>query len=119
MELQNKLGELWHETNNNLKKDVSDYILDHYKTDDEIKTFFRDLNEHGCQSGMIGSLVYYADTHAFYDKFYDEIEEMRNDYKDETGESLPIDESDLKNWLAWFAFERMADRIASEVGLEI
>ena len=35
--------------------------------------FFDDLFRCGCQSGFISSLIYYADTHAFYDKHYYEI----------------------------------------------
>lgn len=79
---------------------------------------FADLQNSGCVSGMIGSLIYYRDTHAFFDTFYDEIEELREQYEDELGEPLRI-KGDLKNWLAWFAFEETAYRMANELGLEL
>jgi hypothetical protein len=32
---------------------------------------------------MVNSMIYYEDTHKFYDKHYDEIEEIRSKLKDE------------------------------------
>ena len=85
---------------------------------DDPAVFFSDLQRSGCQSGMIGGLIYYYDTHAFFDRYYDEIEELREDYEDNTGEPLRIN-GDLKNWLAWFAFEETAFRMANDLELEI
>ena len=48
---------------------------------DDPQSFFDDLLQHGCISGMVSSLIYYADTHAFYDKHYEEIEELRQSMK--------------------------------------
>ena len=81
----------------------------------EIKAFFSDLQQHGCISGMISPLIYYTDTHKFYDKHYDEIEELREQYEDNIGESIKI-KGDLKNFLAWFAFEETAYQLAIELG---
>jgi hypothetical protein len=86
--------------------------------DDDPAIFFSNLQMSGCQSGMVGSLIYYYDTHAFFDRYYDEIEELREDYEDSIGEPLQI-VGDLKNWLAWFAFEEAAYRIANELELDI
>lgn len=82
----------------------------------EVLSFFKDLFAHGCVSGMISSLVYYRDTFAFFDRFYDEIEELRVAYLEETGQPLQMD-GDLKNGLAWFAFEETARRIADELDI--
>ena len=80
---------------------------------------FTDLLHSGCQSGVINSLIYYADTHAFFDHHYDEIEELREDWEDQTGQPLEI-RGDLKNWLAWFAFEETAWRmVQDDLGLEL
>lgn len=79
---------------------------------------FTDLRNCGCLGGTINSLIYYTDTHAFFDRFYDEIEELREEYEDNIGEPIHI-QGDLKNWLAWFAFEETAHRIANDVGLEL
>ena len=75
--------------------------------------FFEDLSRNGCVSGMVWSLIYYTDTHAFFDQHYDEIEALRDEMEDNLGEPLKI-EGDLKNCLAWFAFEEVAFKLASE-----
>ena len=74
-QLQDLLGSEY----DTLKREVIEEALD-YETDDEIRSFFTDLLAHGCISGMVGKLIYYTDTHAFYDKHYDKIEELRYDY---------------------------------------
>jgi len=53
--------------------------LDH----DEPLSFFNELLEHGCVSGLVGSLVYYSDTHTFFDKHYDEIETLREEFEND------------------------------------
>ena len=78
---------------------------------DNIENFFTDLLSHGCQSGMVSSLIYYTDTHAFYDKHYDEIEALREELEEAFGEPLRVN-GDLKNWYAWMAFEETARRLA-------
>lgn len=91
---------------NSIKAAVAQEALDH----EDPQAFFNDLQQHGCVSGMVSSLIYYIDTHAFYDKHYEEIEELRTEYKELTGESIQIG-SDLKNYLAWFAFEYVASEL--------
>jgi len=82
----------------------------------DITDFFADLLQHGCQSGMIGSLIYYCDTHKFYDTHYAEIEHLR--YELETAIGVPLQpQGDLKNWYAWVAFEETARSMADELGL--
>ncbi|WP_431306831.1 DUF7222 domain-containing protein [Chryseobacterium indicum] len=65
---------------------------------------------------MIKKLMYYHDTHSFYDKYYNEIEELREEYEQNTGTPIKI-EGDLKNFFAWFAFEETAYQLAGELGL--
>lgn len=81
-----------------------------------IRSFFEDLLRYGCSSGMVSSLIYYADTHEFYDTYYSEIEDIRLQIESEMGEPLKI-EGDLKNTLAWTAFEWEAYNLASELRL--
>ena len=108
-----------------LKKQLQDIINDKPKTieahvaqealeNENIIAFFSDLQHHGCVSGMVSSLVYYCDTHAFYDEFYDEIEELRLSHEDMIGEPIKIN-GDMKNFFAWFAFEETAYRISIKV----
>jgi hypothetical protein len=80
----------------------------------DITSFFSDLLQHGCQSGIVGKLIYYHDTHQFYDTYYDEIENLRMELEDSFGESL-CPQGDLKNWFAWMAFEETARMIADEL----
>jgi len=80
---------------------------------DDPQSFFEDLQQHGCISGIVSSLIYYNDTHAFYDKHYEEIEELRTEYESSTGEPIQIN-NDLKNYLAWFAFEQVANELVNE-----
>jgi hypothetical protein len=115
--LKSKLQEILENNPNTLKAEVIEEAL-YYDTDEEMKTFFQDLLNHGCVSGMIGKLIYYTDTHKFYDKHYYEIEELRFEYQESIGESLRLDH-DLKNTLAWFGFEETAYRLASELEIEV
>ena len=100
-----------------LRAAVAQEALD-YGTDNPTD-MFHSLAQGGCQSGTIGSLIYYADTRAFFDEFYDDIEELREDWEDQLGQPLNI-KGDLKNWLAWFGFEETARRMAhDDLGLEL
>ena len=103
---------------NDLKDYVIDYVIDELGSYEDIKGFFEDLQRGGCASGMICGLIYYVDTAKFYDKFYNEIEEMREDWEFQTGETLQP-KGDLKNWFAWFAFEETARNLANELGLDL
>lgn len=69
---------------NSIKAAVAHEALDY----DTIEAFFSDLLQHGCQSGMIGSLIYYSDTHKFFDTHYDEIEDLRYELEQSLGEAL-------------------------------
>ncbi len=63
---------------------------------------------------MVTSLVYYHQTAAFFDHYYDEIETIRDKMmEDETMPGWP--QGDLKNWLAWLAFEEVARRMVSDI----
>lgn len=96
-----------------LKAAVAREALDY----DTVAGFFSDLLQYGCQSGMIGSLIYYIDTHKFYDTHYHEIEDLRYDLEQSYGEALKP-QGDLKNWYAWLGFEETARQIADELGID-
>jgi hypothetical protein len=111
-----------------LKNEVISDALD----SENIETYFSDLLEHGCVSGMISKLIYYSDTVKFYDKYENEIEDLLEEERKESGyenkfamiASLngadnvgSIDQE--KNLLSWFAFEETARQLANEIGLEV
>ncbi|MCP4050406.1 MAG: hypothetical protein GY730_06850 [bacterium] len=116
--LKTKLQEMLENERETLKREVIDETLE-YNSDEEIECFFSDLLQHGCVSGMVGKLIYYTDTYAFYDKHYDEIEELRVEYLENVGEALNVGDRDWKNTLAWFGFEETAYQLASELGIEV
>lgn len=95
---------------NTIKAFVSEEAIEH----DNITSFFNDLAQHGCISGMVGSLIYYNQTHQFFETYYDEIEELRSEYEEITGIPLNLNH-DLKNTLSWFAFEYVAYQLAQEL----
>ena len=115
-ELKEKLEDI--ASGNDIKTEVAQEILDSIDEDYSIEGWFSDLFQGGCASGFIGSLIYYNDTNAFFDKHYDEIDELRNDYEESMGEPLKI-EGDLKNGLAWFSFEEVARQLAGELDINI
>jgi gas vesicle protein len=74
---------------------------------------------HGCQSGTVGSLIYYSDTCAFFKKYKKEIATLVKEYQEETGSNISdlewFDKEDIfceeqtnQNYLAWFAYETIA-----------
>jgi len=102
---------------NPLKAYVALYPLDLYE-DDEIKMWFEDVLRHGCSGGFISELIYYKDTYAFFDKYYEDIEELRIEAEENIGAPLDLKDN-LKNTLAWFGFEETAFQISNELELEI
>ncbi len=74
---------------------------------DNPTAFFNDLADHGCICGMVSGLIYYTNTHQFYDYYYYEIDEIRESYEEDLG-MAPHIYGDLKNSFAWFAFEHVA-----------
>lgn len=99
-----------------LRSKVAQELLEHGSED--ISCLFHDLFAYGCISGIICSLIYYADTHTFYDEYYNEIEDLRYNYENSMGQSITI-KGDLKSFMAQFAFEETAYQLANELGITI
>lgn len=84
-----------------------------------------DLLAYGCQSGMVGELIYYSDTYAFYEKHCKEINALLAEMLDNTGCKAPAELFGTKwdstdplaldiqnqNLLAWFGFEEAARQL--------
>ena len=108
-----------------LQKRVCNYVIDEWGNYDDKKNIFTDVLYHGCQSGMVGFLIWYSDTVRFYKQYKTEIDEMLYDVMSETGiYSLPdlfgkrwdiedpLGNSDYNmNLLAWFGFEETLRKI--------
>lgn len=102
-------------SDNLLKDYVIDYALNY--EENEINSFFNDVLQHGCVSGMISTLIYYTDTAKFYDEYYSEIEELREELEESYGTPIVV-KGDLKNFYAWLAFEETARKLSDELGLD-
>ena len=101
--------------------------------DGDMSGVFKDLCYDGCQSGMVGHLIYYKDTLAFYRKHRAEIDSMLADTMKELGEKSPADvfgdkwdtddplarDTHNQNLLAWFGFEETARKLADRAGIEV
>ncbi len=103
-----------------LKVYVTEYILDQMDEREKIEGWFKDLKNHGCISGMVSGLIYYTDTHVFFDKYYEDIMTLRDEVSDVLNEEVNSPKhDDLKNWFTWWAFQLTAGQIAGQIGLEL
>ena len=106
-------------TTSELTKDVIDYILNEWDEYEDKKDIVLDVLNNGCQSGMVGHLVYYSQTTAYYEEHREEINKLLYDAMDECGiydlselfgnkwdkeDPLALYQSN-QNLLAWFGFE--------------
>ncbi len=83
----------------------------------------KDIVTHGCISGCVGELIYYADCIAFYSKYEKQIWELIYNFMQNTGQSLGQfidsfsvqieDETNLKVYLSWFAIEQISFQLIS------
>ena len=82
---------------------------------------------HGCSGGVVGELIYYADTCAFYKKYKEEIWQKLSDMADDLGEPSILhlivtfngstevgSETQLHNLLAWWACEEACREVIME-----
>lgn len=113
------LKEMLESEENTVKKVVIEDILDRADIDDDdgMKNYVHDITHYGCSGGSVSGLVYYVDTHAFFDEHTDSIADYIDEYQDETGEGLRID-GDLKNFYAWFAYEWAMNDIYHQLASE-
>ena len=106
-------------TESPLTRRVCNYVIDRWGDYSDKKHIFTDVLHYGCQSGVVGELIYYSDTVRFYKQYRQEINELLYDMMNETGLYAPSelfgdkwDKEDPvaqdtynQNLLAWFGFE--------------
>lgn len=104
---------------NPLEKYVCNYVINEWHDYDDKTNIFKDVLYHGCQSGVVGALIWYSQTTAFYKKYRNEINELLKELMDSTGlysmkelfgknwddEDPLILDTHNQNLLAWFGFE--------------
>lgn len=93
-------------------QDVLDSV-DNYGGD--VLGYLNDLQKGGCASGMVSGLIYYHDTHAFYAEHAGEIDGILQDLEENTGEAFKFEGRDVRNTLAWLAYEEVARRLYCEL----
>lgn len=118
------LENLKENSSNKLEITVLETLLE--KGDEsEIVSYIKDLVQHGCISGMEGSLIYYNDTVKFYQEYKEEIKRMLKELMDDCGFKSPVElfgdkwdnedyfaeEDTNQNLLAWFGFEETVRNI--------
>ena len=84
-------------------------------------SYISDIVNHGCSGGSCSGLIYYSDTHAFTAKHMDEINEMLEDFRDNSGVNLLAEadtHGDVFNFLAWWSYECRAQEIQQELEAE-
>ena len=113
-------------TSSELLEDVTEFILGEWDEYDDPKQIVIDLLDYGCQSGMVGHLVYFSQTAAYYEDHREEINKLLYDMMDECGiydpselfgdkwdKEDPLATNSLnQNLLAWFGFEETMRNLA-------
>lgn len=78
--------------------------------------FFKDLAYGGCQSGMIGMLIYHSDCKEVYCRHIDDMEATKEDLEGEMGEPMRNhNHISHPDWMCWLCYEELGHRIASEL----
>ena len=95
-------------------------ILKGMAVDNDLETTINYVLEHGCSTGIVGSLIYYHQTEAFFNRHKDAICNLVEDLSFEIyGKPYEIYHSlgvgCNKNNLAWLSFEEVAREIANEM----
>lgn len=130
-EVQNKLNDM--ASSNSMYKWVIDDVMDSDISgyngdtfDEKLKARLNEITEHGCQSGTVGSLIYYTDTVKFFDNFNDEIYDMIEDYYGAESVldmlkqhceliDIVMGADTVKNYLAWMAYEVTCSNILDSI----
>jgi hypothetical protein len=82
--------------------------------------YIKDIANNGCQGGGCNGLIYYEDTHNFYNKYAEEIDELLEELNEESGYNVidnmkRMGQTDLRNFLSWLAYEVNAQNIMTEL----
>ena len=114
--MKTKLQKLLEDNQGTITEAVINEALNYWY--DNPKHFFEDVLQYGCQWGTVSSMIYYTDTHKFYDTHYNEIEDIRLELQEEwIIWNKPID-SDIKNYYSWLAFEKVTYDIYYKLNME-
>lgn len=122
------MKELKRQNDSPLFKRVCNYVISEWGNYDDKKNIFTDVLYYGCQSGMVGFLIYYSDTVRFYKQYREEIDNLLYEEMEECGihspselfgkkwdKEDPLGRDDYnQNLLAWFGFEETLRKLGYE-----
>lgn len=87
---------------------IISYYLQGYdgKKKEQFKSFCSDLQQGGCQSGMISDFIYSSDCKEFYIKHIDDLQSIKEDLEEEYGEPVQ-NRNNLPHYtfMCWLGFE--------------
>ena len=99
-----------------------EYTFKQYMQEKYTLEELREIAEHGCVSGCAGTLIYYSDTLAMYDRYCDELHEVLAQDIEQFGEmpkyitdALAQGCTSFKNALVWYVAESYAFDITNEI----
>jgi hypothetical protein len=94
------------------------YMVDTYEPDE-----LEDIATHGCESGCAGTMIYYSETVALFDKYRDELFDIVGNYQEAIGDDDDLPEYVRKNAgtfktfanaMVWTAAEIVANELINE-----
>ena len=119
---------------NDLEREALEWMNEHGEAyDDGAAGSLRDLFHGGCQSGIVGHLIYTRSCVAFYERHRTNIAAMLKDamddigaegpgalfgYKWDTEDPLALGDAN-QNLLAWFGFEEAVRTVANRAGIKV
>jgi len=100
-----------------MEREVIEDVISSVDSVEELKSRLDDILEHGCISGIVGSMIYYSDTIAFFERHKEEINNRLAELIENTGLNLcelfkNFDNYDPlcldtynQNLFAWYGYE--------------
>ena len=113
--MRNKLMELKENSDNKMYQEVIDIALSHIDEYENPTSYFEEVLYGGCQSGVVVEMIMYRDTHDFFDRNYNFIFDLYNQYVEE---GILFNFELSKNNLSWFGYEETLRQIAYDLDLE-
>ena len=107
MNIKAMLNEMKVNTISDLEIEVINSILNVSDDNEELKEYMENVMYHGCQSGIVGDLIYTYQCNDFFKKHFEEIFDLYNDLKEELNLELQITATDL----SWFSYEAIVNNI--------
>lgn len=107
-------------TNNKWAVEIIESNMEGY-TPEERSSYLYNLATHGCESGMVGGVIYYHETEQLFKNHMTDILDEVAEYTEETGYN-PLtaivekeQTNNLYNYLVWFIIELRAHEMMQEV----